>query len=31
MDGRNQLLKAPPYPVEQALKRLGDTYPGFSL
>jgi len=24
MVARNQLLKAPPYPVEQALKRLGD-------
>lgn len=24
MVARNQLLKAPPYPVEQALKRLGN-------
>jgi hypothetical protein len=24
MVARNQLMKAPPYPVEQALKRLGD-------
>jgi transcriptional regulator with XRE-family HTH domain len=24
MAARNQLLQAPPYPVEQALKRLGD-------
>jgi transcriptional regulator with XRE-family HTH domain len=24
MIGRNKLLKAPPYPVEQALRRLGD-------
>jgi transcriptional regulator with XRE-family HTH domain len=24
MSARNQLLQAPPYPVEQALKRLGE-------
>ena len=24
MAARNQLIEAPPYPVEQALKRLGD-------
>ncbi|MDB6157222.1 MAG: family transcriptional regulator [Gammaproteobacteria bacterium] len=25
MSARNQLLQAPPYPVEQALKRLGES------